>query len=76
VLRGFDPAKLESIIRYATERYHDTVTGRTIIVGKHDDMWVLIPFEMQGDVVTPVTVHATSRQQVNFRLRTGRFVNE
>jgi hypothetical protein len=27
-------------------------------------------------VIVPVTVHATSRQQINFRLQTGRFTHE
>ncbi len=42
-LRGFDLAKIEDIIRYSTERYFDTITQRTIIVGRHDDKLVLIP---------------------------------
>jgi hypothetical protein len=72
-LRGFDLAILEQIIVRSNERYFDTETGRAIVVGRHHDMLVVIPYEKEGDIITPVTVHATTRQQINFRLRTGRF---
>jgi hypothetical protein len=75
-LRGFDLAKIERILRHSTERYSDTVTGRLIIVGRHDDMLVMIPCEAEEASITPITVHATTRQQVNFRLKTGRFNDE
>lgn len=35
-----------------------------------------LPYEATEDEITPVTVHSTTHQQVNFRLKTGRFVNE
>ncbi len=72
-LRGFDLAKIEDIIRYSTERYFDTITQRTIIVGRHDDKLVLIPCEEKGNEVIPITIHITTRQQINFRLKAGRF---
>jgi len=72
-LRGFDLAKIEDIIRYSTERYFDTITQRTIVVGRHDDRLVLIPYEEKGNEVTPITIHTTTRQQINFRLKAGRF---
>ncbi|MGH8551100.1 MAG: hypothetical protein ACRERU_21350 [Methylococcales bacterium] len=73
-LRGFDLALLESIIRYSDERYTDTVTGRVIVVGKHKTQLVLIAFEETGEnEITPVRVHATTRQQVNYRLKSERF---
>jgi hypothetical protein len=75
-LRGFDLAKLEDIVRYSSERYSDTTTTRFVVVGRYDRKLVMIPYEVEGDVVTPVTVHATTRQQINFRVRTGRFVHE
>jgi len=31
-LRGFDLEKIENIIRYTSERYSDTVTGRRVAV--------------------------------------------
>ena len=75
-LRGFDLAKIEHIVRHSTERYSDTVTGRLVIVGRHDNMLVMIPCEADETSITPITIHATSRQQVNFRLKTGRFIHE
>lgn len=75
-LRGYDLAKLERIVRHSSERYFDTETGRTIVVGRHDRRLVMIPCEVEGDVITPVTVHAVTRQQIRFRLRTGRFTHE
>jgi len=75
-LRGFDLAKMEHIVRFSSERYIDTVTGRLIVVGRHDDRLVMIPYEIVDGSITPVTIHATTRQQIRFRLRTGRFSNE
>jgi len=75
-LRGFDLAKLEHIIRHSSERYFDTETERTIVVGRHSRRLVIIPYEVDGDTITPVTVHAITRQQIQFRLRTGRFTHE
>jgi hypothetical protein len=75
-LRGFEASKIEHILRYSEERYFDTITKRLIVVGKHDDRLVIIPYEKHGNEVIPVTIHATTRQQINFRLKTGRFVYE
>ena len=75
-LRGFNLAKVERILRYSIERYFDTATRRMIVVGKHDDCLVMIPYEKNTDFITPVTVHAITRQQIRFRLRSGRFTNE
>jgi hypothetical protein len=70
-LRGFDLAKLEHIIRHSSERYFDSETGRTVVVGRYNRRLVMIPYEVEGDIITPVTVHAITRQQIRFRLRTG-----
>jgi hypothetical protein len=72
-LRGFDRTQIEQILRQSTERYYDTVTQRLVVVGRHDNRLVLIPYEQEGVQVTPVTIHVTTRQQINFRLKTGRF---
>lgn len=32
-LRGYDLAKVERILRYSSERYVDTVTGRAVVIG-------------------------------------------
>lgn len=75
-LRGFELSKVESILRYSGERYFDTATQRLIAVGKHDDRLVIIPYEKHGREIIPVSIHATTRQQINFRLKTGRFIYE
>ena len=75
-LRGLDLLIVEEILRFGEERYYDTVTGRKVVVGRHGGRLVMIPYEKTGDDITPVTVHATTRQQVNFRLKSGRFVND
>jgi hypothetical protein len=42
-------------------------------VGRHGRLLVMIPYERIGDDITPVTIHATTRQQINFRVKNGRF---
>ena len=71
--RGFDLEVVESIVSLSPERYFDTASHRTVAVGRHRDRLLVVPFETEGDRIIPVTVHATSRQQINFRLRTGRY---
>ncbi len=75
-LRGFDLSLIEKIVRYSEERYFDTETSRLIVVGEHDKKLVVIPYQETQDTITPITVHATSRQQIKFRLNTGRFTYE
>lgn len=75
-LRGFDLEKLEQIVTHSTERYYDTETGRAVVIGRYDRTLVILPYETVENVITPVTVHTTTRQQINFRLKTGRFINE
>ena len=75
-LRGFDLAKIEHIVRSSSERYFDTATGRRVVVGRHDNTLIIIPYEADENSITPITIHATTRQQIRFRIRTGRFTNE
>ena len=75
-LRGYDIATVEQILRYSSERYVDTVTGRVVAIGRHEELLVMIPYELKGRTLTPVTIHATSRQQINSRIKTWRFKNE
>ena len=72
--RRFDLSKLEYIVRYSSERYFDLTTARSVVIGRHEKDLVIIPYEVEGDIYTPVTVHRTTRQQVKFRLNTGRFI--
>jgi hypothetical protein len=75
-VRDFDLATVEDIVRYSTERYHDTATGRLIAVGRHDVRLVMVAYEQEDTSLTPITIHATSRPQINSRIRSGRFTNE
>jgi hypothetical protein len=75
-LRKFNQSKIESILRYSSERYFDHATHRRIAIGHHDRFLVMIPYEQSGKTITPVTIHATTRGQINFRIKTGRFKNE
>lgn len=68
--------KIENIVRYSEERYFDITSQRRIAIGKHDKRLVLIPYTIKDDTITPVTIHATTRQQINFRIKTGRFIYE
>ena len=73
-LRGFELAKIEEILKYSGERYYDTETGRFVAVGKHDNRLVVIPYEYSDNLINPVTIHATTRQQIRFRLKSRRYV--
>jgi len=75
-IRGFNLFEIERILRYSTERYFDADSGRHIAVGRHLDNLVLIPYDIDDKEICPITIHATSRKQINFRLKTGRFIHE
>ncbi len=74
-LRGFDLQIIEEIIRYGSERYLDTSTERLVVIGKHSNVLVMIPHDLdEDDAIMPITIHATSRQQINYRVKSGRFI--
>jgi len=74
-IRSFSLTNIEEIIRYSNERYFDVSTDRWVVVGKDSNILVIIPHEIEGDnVITPITVHATTRQQINYRVKSGRFI--
>jgi len=75
-LRGFDLKGIEEILKHSTEKYVDTATDRRITVGRCGKTFVLVPYEAGNEVITPITVHATTRRQLAFRVQTGRFVHE
>ncbi len=75
-LRGFDLDRIEEIVKHSTERYVDTATDRRIAVGRCGKTLVLVPYETSNEVMIPITVHATTRRQIAFRVQTGRFVHE
>jgi len=75
-LRGFELSEVEQIVKSSRERYVDAATKRRVVVGRCARTLVLIPYEISGDMVTPITIHATTRQQIEFRVKAGRFVHE
>lgn len=75
-LRGFDLAAVDGIVRYSAERYLDQITGSHIVVGSHADTQVMIAYQAEKDVITPITIHATTRAQIKARLKSGRFTHE
>lgn len=72
-LRGYELDKVAHIVRFSSERYLDRAENRRIVVGRHGEELVVIPVEIDGEVITPVTIHKTTRQQINARLKSGRF---
>ena len=73
-VRSFNVSLIEQIVRYSEERYFDTMTQRMVVVGKHADQLVMIPYEETDATITPVTIHAITRQQIRFRVNTGRLI--
>ncbi len=76
IQRHFSIEKAEKVIRYSTERYFDIDTSRRIVVGSFDNRLILIPYDEDDNIITPVTIHETDRKQINFRIKNGRFVRQ
>lgn len=72
--RGFTIEDIESIVRYSEERYFDVETRRLVAVGHSGNRIVMIPYEENEKELIPVTIHAVTRQQIRFRVHTGRFM--
>ena len=75
-LRGFELGKIERLLRESRERYVDTATGRFVVVGRYGRSLVMVPYELDKDSMAPITIHATTRQQIRHRLEVGRFIHE
>ena len=72
--RGFSIEDIQSIVRYSEERYFDVETRRLVAVGHSSNRIVMIPYEENEKELIPVTIHAVTRQQIRFRVNTGRFM--
>ena len=68
--------KIEKILRYSEERYFDVATNRLIVIGRHNDRIIMIPYERIEGKLTPITIHVITRKQINYRLKSGRFIYE
>ena len=75
-LRGFDLARIEDVVRYSNERYLDNATGRLAAVAKDGAFLVLVAYEIESDLIRPITVHVVTRKQISSRIKSGRFTNE
>lgn len=75
-VRGFDLDAIEQIVRFSSERYFDTDTRRMVAIGRHGRWLVLVPYDQDQQTITPVTIHATTRQQLTFRPREGDWSHE
>ena len=75
-IRGYNLLVIEDIIRYSKERYFDISTRRMVAIGKHDERTVIIPYEETPGIITPVTIHAITRQQIKYRIKSGRLLHE
>jgi hypothetical protein len=87
-MRCSDTSDVETIVRYSEERYFDTETHRMVAVGHSRGKLVIVPYDETEDEITPVTIHPcwsqppaaartcilVTRQQIRFRVNTGRFV--
>ena len=73
-VREYELEKVESILRTSFEVYFDSDTGRNIKVGKHDNVLIIVAYDVEQDgSTTPVTVYQTSRKQINYYLKKERF---
>ena len=65
---------------HATDLEADSA-GRLLIppqlreYGQFEKKLVMIAYEVEKETYTPVTVHTTTRQQINYRLTIGRFIH-
>lgn len=75
-LRNFDLNLIEEIIRYSPERYIDSERYRFVVIGDHSNKLAMIPYKAIETTITPITIHATTRRQIKFRLSTGRLSYE
>lgn len=75
-LRGYELSEIENILRFSMERYFDVSTQRLVFVGETKGQIVLIPYELIKKEIVPITIHSITRQQINFRIKTGRFKYE
>ena len=72
-IRFYDGRTNLAILIRAVRGHGDS---RVVAIGRHEKLFVMIPYELKGRTLTPVTIHATSRQQINSRIKSGRFKNE
>lgn len=70
--RNLDLSQIEKILRYSSERYIDTDTGSHMAIGSMGTHVILVAYDVTEDCYEAITAHATNRQQISFRLKSGR----
>ena len=74
--KGFELDLIEDILRFSEERYFDTLTMRYVVIGRYQKSIIMIPYEKNENLLIPITVHTITRQQIKFRIKTGRLYRE
>ena len=72
----FELALIEEVVRYSQERYVDNATGRLIAISRHGRQLVMALYEAGSGTIRVVTMHAISREQIDARIKSGRFSHE
>jgi hypothetical protein len=75
-IRDLDLAEIEKIVRYSPEHYVDSDTLSNVVVGLHKNDLLLVAYEITEIGYEVVTAHTTTRQQITFRLESGRYTHE
>ena len=70
--RQYTSERILEILRTSTERYYDHESGRMVKIGIHVKDLVIVVYDQDNNVVTPVTVYETSRQQIRSLINEGR----
>jgi hypothetical protein len=76
--RKIPQAVAERVLCEATERYFDVETGRFIAIkevqyGRRKKR-LMVAYEEQGNEVTPITVHAVTKRQVQSKIERLRWI--
>jgi len=74
--RELDLVQMEKILRYSGERYLDTGTGSHIAIGSDKNHLHLVAYDLTEVGYEVITAHTTNRQQITFRLNSGRYSHE
>ncbi len=80
-LRNVPETIVRKILTESTERYFDVETLRFVAVarasfGRKGARLLMVAYEQEGDILTAVTIHDVTRQQVQARVESARWIEE
>lgn len=52
----------------------DAAEAKALLEAAYEDEAVFLPPSVLNKITSPITIHTTTRQQIRFRLKTGRFI--